>query len=1479
MAITLQHFCTKTGKPIIADGEPITETIEHCLAEYFAPNSTFKLGIVYQGLTTEEDLKQFTSEGLTLQFAADNRFYFMDEELREMIFDQPHFGAAYGSNMFTPCQSFSERENLRVLVVDADTGENGGVMPNSEAIKLVGDGDGKIDAVLHKSLGNEPATPFQTRFGIKERRAGLDINNDVNRTWQLGKGTFAPRDLSQVGNGYDLVLSSEQLKGRVQKEEGGSERGRERGKEERGRGTVGERGNCSDIAIQFPDSEENHSPHSSTPPLSPSSHSPTPPITPSPTPLKPGEYLMKMGIGNKTNAYHGITSTGAQFWNSFPKGVECDVLPRLQRRLEELKDMADDPRKIAQDYIDSIDAKCFHQIQAQTESEDLIDFESFDLGDIENLIDDMFLSNDCEQNLIYRILKADIKEQSQLIEHPKIIDKLQEHLKQQYMDCATGRFIKFDSAMAQTCHDLADNEVCYPKFPDGAELIVYRGPTANSNTVDVYINRHLPNEPHDIGTIKMSPQGLKHSLSDCDGDRMAIALSSDFPHTAEEIKQKQLKENRYSEIVKPDKKAYKGSFEQIALDAMENKIGIVANLCMKGIALENECISIPPKEAEKFIKDISCAAVEMLKAENHHTHTIQYPENLRTKIVELAQLCQPEHFNKKAEKLLEDNQKKSNKNLIPIPESKIEKVLEKIGKFYHSVVGILGGQLQIEVDRGKSANRSDPKIVNACNTIIKSFDVAPWVEDRNNNEIYTKKTMNVKGHSAIDKMATQTNQAFTQSAIVPRSTQQFQTFFKGVEFTPAQKQKAVNIKKIYDSLIRRAIQISKEVKQAPGLKIVATSPKGFQIDIVGLAQKKHPNIFDNRKLNISLIENKNPFNKADNKWIAIAPVLDERGKPKFKSNGQQQLKHLGYISETSLEQFQGSIKPFTEFNNLTKKIEPGLTSSQVRAAFKQVKDFATATRESIPDSEKEAVAAAMWQISTTSKDDAKYGFSKTSAAFAVFGEEIIGRLEQLQFTEFAVVGTHKPCNEHLGRKWIGEKVECTIEQAPDPANPTENKRWLVAEDKKLGVFRSESAQLPIGTSFSAEITSPTSASVVITSTKGNQLKVGQLKKYEAVPREWNGEQGTVKIKLSNVGSSVKPIALVDDKPLGVIDKESFKVLSEKLNSRGIKIEGFKFEGKLESSPATIAHIKVDPQTIQYPQNWTKEEPIVTKNQKSLLDELKPILNEIYQEKENQGLLHDSEASLGILPIKNEYFESFLKEKNIEPEVFKELSEEIDKKFGVESLIGIANKDYIEELYFCVTVPTEISEQKTAARINDTLNFPLEYDQLQNGQRTKFIAIELNELRELINQFGSQIRQSTKQPTELKVTDSQNKAETNIQTEDSSNAPPLPLAEASVSVKREEWEKQMLKQALASLKENPANAGEEIQTASFCDGQYRVIHHVPSEMLRIVDEKENHRGTLYKAQRGKPTLVCNFTEDEKKSFEHNPIQEQKALQQE
>jgi hypothetical protein len=42
-----------------------------------------------------------------------------------------------------------------------------GLRQISDAIALVGDGDGKIDIRLHASLINQEATPFQTHFGIK----------------------------------------------------------------------------------------------------------------------------------------------------------------------------------------------------------------------------------------------------------------------------------------------------------------------------------------------------------------------------------------------------------------------------------------------------------------------------------------------------------------------------------------------------------------------------------------------------------------------------------------------------------------------------------------------------------------------------------------------------------------------------------------------------------------------------------------------------------------------------------------------------------------------------------------------------------------------------------------------------------------------------------------------------------------------------------------------------------------------------------------------------------------------------------------------------------------------------------------------------------------------------------------------------------------------------------------------------------------
>jgi hypothetical protein len=1394
MTITLEHFCTKTNQPIIVDGQPVTETIEHCLAAYFAPDATYKIGAVYPGITTEADLQNLQTQGLTLQFASDDRFYFMDEQLREKVFDQAHFGAAYGSNMFTPCQSFAEIKGLRVLVVDAATGENGGIISNQEAIKLVGDGDGKIDVLTHEALGNAENTPFQTRFGIKSRQPGLEPQEDtpVNQTWQVGKGTFAPRDLSIVGNGYDLIISTDQLKGRKNQE--------------------------NKLGILGTDGK---------------------PIK-SGNEIKPGEYTMTIGIGNKTDAYLGITSTGSQFWNSFPSGVQNDVLPRLEKRLAELKEMASDPRKIARDYIKIMDERNKYRIQEDSTSSSDIDFDNLDLDAFDKLIEQAFGNSDSQ--LLYRILKADLDGHYQVLELPKVIDKLQEHWREQYLDCATGRFIKFDSGMAQTCHDLAENEVNIPNYPDGAEVIVYRGPTANSNTVDVYVNKHLSDEPHDVGTIKMSPTGLKHSLSDCDGDRMAYILASEFPHTANEIKQRQKAENRYAEIVKLEKKAYQGSFESIALSAMENKIGVIANLCMKGIALENECNAVPATAAFQLMRDISVGATGMLAAENDVVKPVKYPAEIKQQIAQLAAFSQQLHNKGLSVSqcnsiddynlLIADKQV----DLPQLSSADINQFLEKSRQFYHDVVGILGGQLQIEVDRGKSANRANPEIVNACQAIIKSFDIAPWVEEKKTDAVYSSRTMNTIGHGAIDLMIKPTNEAFAESALVARSTQQFQDLFTGVEFTTAQKEQAVELKKSYDTLLNRAIEMKREVAEAPGPRIVATSAKGNSMEIIGLAQCHHPHAFDTqRKLDIKIVENNKPDGKIKNRWVALAPVFDAQGKPELK-DGKPKYRKLGYIATESAAKYPEQMKQWTELKGLTPQVLPGLTQAQVKAAFKQVKEFANTARDSIPESQKESVAAAIWELSTSGKDE--NATKKLSVAFAMFGDEITGRLQELQFTDFAVVGVHKPSNEHLGRRWISEKVSCEIVQAPDPANPSQNKRWLMVQGKKLGVFRSESAQLPIGTSFEATISSPPGASVIITSTKGNQLKVGQLKKYGFADKEWHGETGTISIQVQH-GKQPTAIALVDGKPLGVIDKASFTELAGKLTEKGVPVQGFQFSATLESAPATIANIKVDSSTVKYPQLWTKEEPVVQPTEVSLIDSIKPLLLQQYPEK-TVGLMHDEQAAMKAYLIGSDEGKDFMQSRSLCSELIMALSQEIEQKFGANSFVGVASKDNQEELYFGVLLPTGQAEVKTAARLTEAFNFPLEYEQMQGGQHTKLIAVPLPEMLELLN-TATQL--ATNSPQEVE----------------------LPAVSPELAPLRSEWEKKMLTAAITSLKANVANTDEEIQTATFGENhQYRVIIHTPTETLRVVDEL-SERGTLYKAHKGSPAITCNFAEAEKQAF--------------
>lgn len=185
MSITLTHFNTKLQASTGAK-----EDVKNSLAEYLFPETDFAVTEIYEDCTTPEDLKEY--EGMTAQFSNGKKVYFGTNEVRDKVYPNMSDGAAYGSLMFTPCQDFKELKNLRILIVDDSTGENGGIIPPEQAKKMVGDCYGRMSPDLSDELTGQPNTPIQFRLGIKPQQG-----SDVHR---IAKGTLAPsRELDSLG--------------------------------------------------------------------------------------------------------------------------------------------------------------------------------------------------------------------------------------------------------------------------------------------------------------------------------------------------------------------------------------------------------------------------------------------------------------------------------------------------------------------------------------------------------------------------------------------------------------------------------------------------------------------------------------------------------------------------------------------------------------------------------------------------------------------------------------------------------------------------------------------------------------------------------------------------------------------------------------------------------------------------------------------------------------------------------------------------------------------------------------------------------------------------------------------------------------------------------------------------------------------------------------------------------------------------------
>jgi hypothetical protein len=344
-------------------------------------------------------------------------------------------------------------------------------------------------------------------------------------------------------------------------------------------------------------------------------------------------------------------------------------------------------------------------------------------------------------------------------------------------------------------------------------------------------------------------------------------------------------------------------------------------------------------------------------------------------------------------------------------------------------------------------------------------------------------------------------------------------------------------------------------------------------------------------MQISLLKDKNHY-----KAFAVVP-----GETTINKCGQvvPAKKQLGLLTEASVLENQETFKTlhqknksnWIELGKLDININPALNPSHEKAAFKLAYEYAATVRENIPEKERLAIAAAMWNLSSK-RVKGEYDINKRAGAvFAIFGEEIKEQLNQLQFTELTVVGTHRDASEHKGRAWKGETVPIQIELAPSYVDSSSQGRWLITEGKKLGMLSPSYAQLPINAIAKATITSEASTGVIITTPKGNSIEVNKLKSGAFADVDWSKQvyQATVTISVKPSRNPQKPdigIAMIKDKKLGELKPESFEKLTAVLKAHNIPIQGYTIKGKITAAPPSAAKVVIDASTIEYPNEWS-----------------------------------------------------------------------------------------------------------------------------------------------------------------------------------------------------------------------------------------------------------------------------------------------------
>ncbi|MDZ7962860.1 MAG: hypothetical protein RMY34_34170 [Aulosira sp. DedQUE10] len=482
MTIQAKHFDTRLNQWIHTDGNTVNpdsllkEELNNTLIEHLFPGVDFSFGHMDEKSTVEQLINHPESHKLLL--SSKTRLLYGPEEcldrIKQLCPDNKDRGA-YGSIFLGSCKN-SVNKKLNILIVDDSNGENGGVISNDQAYRLTGDCYGQISTDLyHELTKHQKGDKYRV---IQHRFGWTDQDGDDNK-YRFGKGTLRPANLDQILNYSDP-------------------------------------NNLTKIDLILPLSAFKGTDKDN-------------PNGPSKPQIQPGLYRQNIWLGEKSQSELGKTAI-SQLLASFPNGLK-DFTEQLELEAKKLKEVQDDPRQLAQLYCKKYEKrKAFLEEQATTLEEQAAEDPTV-AEELETLRERI-----ATDSFIYKLIKADLQGESQLLETEKVQRELARFVQNEWKEIAIGKTLTFERAMVIPSKDLQNGEISIPHYQGGEEVLNFRSPFLNSNGLCVSSNKVV----EDILGPDSQPLAGAIAVSDETSDRIYNRLNEQIKCVLLEARSKNL---------------------------------------------------------------------------------------------------------------------------------------------------------------------------------------------------------------------------------------------------------------------------------------------------------------------------------------------------------------------------------------------------------------------------------------------------------------------------------------------------------------------------------------------------------------------------------------------------------------------------------------------------------------------------------------------------------------------------------------------------------------------------------------------------------------------------------------------------------------------------------------------------------------------------------------------------------------------------